>query len=48
MLAIVGLAHLDQGVNVGRGRVTHPAVAEGVGMPFTPVEEILDETPQEA
>jgi alanine dehydrogenase len=32
---------LRGGVNVAAGRVTHPAVAEGVGMQFTPVEEVL-------
>jgi alanine dehydrogenase len=32
---------LRMGVNVAAGRVTHPAVAEGVGMDFTPVEEAL-------
>jgi alanine dehydrogenase len=32
---------LRMGVNVAAGRVTHPAVAEGVGMEFTPVEEAL-------
>jgi alanine dehydrogenase len=32
---------LRSGVNVAAGRVTHPAVAQGVGMPFTPVEEVL-------
>ena len=32
---------LRGGVNVAAGRVTHPAVAEGVGMPFTPVEDVL-------
>jgi hypothetical protein len=30
---------------VARGQVTHPAVAEGVGMPFTPVEEALRASP---
>ena len=30
---------LRPGVNVMGGRVTHPAVAEGVGMDYTPVEE---------
>src|SRR5690242_19110177 len=30
---------LRGGVNVVAGHVTHPAVAEGVGMPFMPVEE---------
>jgi alanine dehydrogenase len=34
---------LRGGVNVVNGRVTHPAVAEGVGMPFTPVEEAFAE-----
>ena len=32
---------LRSGVNVAHGRVTHPAVAQGVGMPFVPVEEAL-------
>ena len=32
---------LRLGVNVMSGRVTHPAVAEGVSMPFTPVEELI-------
>jgi alanine dehydrogenase len=32
---------LRGGVNVVAGQVTHPAVAEGVGMPFTPVEDAL-------
>ncbi|MEA2375578.1 MAG: alanine dehydrogenase [Thermoleophilaceae bacterium] len=32
---------LRGGVNVAAGRVTHPAVAEGVGMDFTPVEQVL-------
>jgi alanine dehydrogenase len=32
---------LRLGVNVAAGRVTHPAVAEGVGIDFTPVEEAL-------
>jgi alanine dehydrogenase len=39
---------LRLGVNVAHGKVTHPAVAEGVGMPFTPVEEVLTPTRQEA
>jgi alanine dehydrogenase len=40
---------LRGGVNVAGGRVTHPAVAQGVGMPFTPVEEVLGpQTPQAA
>jgi alanine dehydrogenase len=32
---------LALGVNVAGGQVTHPAVAEGVGLPYTPVEEVL-------
>ncbi len=32
---------LRPGVNVAAGRVTHPAVAEGVGMDYVPVEEAL-------
>ncbi len=33
---------LRLGINVAAGRVTHPAVAEGVGIEHTPVEEVLD------
>jgi alanine dehydrogenase len=33
---------LRLGVNVAGGAVTHPAVAEGVGMEYLPVEEALD------
>jgi alanine dehydrogenase len=32
---------LRPGVNVAGGKVTHPAVAEGVGMDYVPVEEAL-------
>ena len=32
---------LLSGVNVAAGQVTHPAVAEGVGLPYTPVDEAL-------
>jgi alanine dehydrogenase len=39
---------LRLGVNVAHGQVTHPAVAEGVGMPFTPVEDVLKQARQEA
>jgi alanine dehydrogenase len=35
---------LRGGVNVANGLVTHPAVAEGVGMQFTPVEDALAES----
>ncbi len=33
---------LRPGVNVAAGKVTHPAVAEGVGATYVPVEEALD------
>jgi alanine dehydrogenase len=32
---------LKLGVNVVAGKVTHPAVADGVGMDYVPVEEVL-------
>jgi alanine dehydrogenase len=35
---------LKPGVNVAQGKVTHPAVAEGVGVEYTPVEEVLTVT----
>jgi alanine dehydrogenase len=38
---------LRPGVNVANGKVCHPAVAEGVGMDFTPVDEALG-VPQRA
>ncbi|MDQ3758601.1 MAG: alanine dehydrogenase [Actinomycetota bacterium] len=38
---------LEPGINVAHGKVTHAAVAEGVGMDFTPPREVLDfEMPQ--
>lgn len=36
---------LRLGVNVAAGKVTHPAVAEGVGAEYVPVEEALDLEP---
>jgi alanine dehydrogenase len=33
---------LALGINVAGGRVTHPAVAAGVEVPYTPVEQVLD------
>src|ERR687890_739751 len=39
--AIEKLPGLRPGVNVADGKVTHPAVAEGTGMPHTPVEDVL-------
>jgi alanine dehydrogenase len=34
-------AHLRNGLNICRGRVTHPAVARDLGFPFTPPEQIV-------
>ena len=42
--AIEKLPGLRPGVNVAAGKVTHPAVAEGVGAEYTPVEEVLTVT----
>ena len=39
--AIEKLPGLKPGVNVAGGKVTHPAVAEGTGQPYTPVEDVL-------
>jgi alanine dehydrogenase len=40
---------LRSGVNVAGGQVTYAPVAQGVGMPFTPVEDVLGpQTPQAA
>jgi alanine dehydrogenase len=39
---------LELGINVARGRITHRAVAEGVGMEYTPPREILDIAPAAA
>jgi alanine dehydrogenase len=36
---------LRPGVNVAAGKVTHPAVAEGVGMEYVPVEQALELEP---
>jgi alanine dehydrogenase len=33
---------LKLGINVAQGKVTHPAVAEGVGVEYTPPEQVLD------
>jgi alanine dehydrogenase len=47
-LADLGLAEaasrdpgLRLGINIAGGKVTHPAVADGVGMEYTPPEEVL-------
>jgi alanine dehydrogenase len=42
--ALRKLPGLKPGVNVAAGKVTHPAVAEGVGLEYTPVEEVLTVT----
>jgi alanine dehydrogenase len=42
--AIEELPGLKSGVNVADGKVTHPAVAEGTGFEYTPVEDILSVT----
>ena len=34
--------HLMAGLNVHRGRITHPAVARDLGLPYTPPEEALE------
>jgi alanine dehydrogenase len=39
--ALEKLPGLKPGVNVAAGKVTHPAVAEGVGAEYTPVEDVL-------
>jgi alanine dehydrogenase len=42
--AIESLPGLRDGVNVADGKVTHQAVAEGTGMEYTPVEDVLGVT----
>jgi alanine dehydrogenase len=42
--ALEKLPGLKPGVNVAAGKVTHPAVAEGVGGDYTPVEDVLSVT----
>jgi alanine dehydrogenase len=39
--AIEKLPGVKPGVNVMDGKVTHEAVAEGTGMPYTPVDDVL-------
>jgi alanine dehydrogenase len=39
---------LKLGINIAGGKVTHPAVAEGVGMEYTPPEQVLEIAPLEA
>jgi alanine dehydrogenase len=42
--AIESTPGLREGVNVADGKVTHAAVAEGTGMEYTPVEDVLGVT----
>jgi alanine dehydrogenase len=42
--AIETMPGLRPGVNVAQGKVTHPAVAEGTGMEYTPVQDVLSVT----
>ena len=42
--AIEQMPDLKPGVNVAGGKVTHAAVAAGVDMPYTPVEDVLSVT----
>ena len=37
---------LRPGINVARGAITNPAVAESIGLPFTPVDEVLGPSPR--
>jgi alanine dehydrogenase len=42
--AIETMPGLRPGVNVAQGKVTHPAVADGTGMEYTPVQDVLSVT----
>jgi alanine dehydrogenase len=42
--AIEELPGLKPGVNVADGKITHPAVADGTSMEYTPVEDVLSVT----
>jgi alanine dehydrogenase len=37
--------HLRDGLNVHDGRITHPAVAAALGLPFTAPEQLLAHAP---
>jgi alanine dehydrogenase len=51
-LGVVEAARRDRGlklgINIAGGKVTHPAVAEGVGMDYTEPEQVLEIAPLEA
>ena len=34
-------AHLGHGLNVQAGRITHPAVAQALNLPYTPIAKVL-------
>jgi alanine dehydrogenase len=38
---------LGKGVNTYKGRVTHPEVAQAVGIPYTPLEQLLQSIPND-
>lgn len=38
---------LGKGVNTYKGRVTHPQVAQAVGVPYTPLEQLLQSIPND-
>jgi alanine dehydrogenase len=40
--ACLDAPHLMAGLNVHHGRITHPAVARDLGLPYTPPEEALE------
>ncbi len=39
--AVIENSHLRAGLNVHRGRLTYKAVAESLGLPFSPIEEAI-------
>ena len=39
--AVIENSHLQAGLNVHRGRLTHKAVAESLGLSFSPIEEAI-------
>ena len=44
-MAMTADRHLRNGLNVHEGQITHPAVAEALGLPHTPVETVVNSTP---
>jgi alanine dehydrogenase len=37
--------HLRDGLNIHDGKITHPAVAEALGLPYTPAEAVVNPAP---